>query len=195
MPPVGGLTELPGTLGCISYNGSSEAGANSCQAGRGLAHAESVTLSPDGRFAYVGSYSGSTPPSLTAFFRNPTTGVLTQLPGAGGCYTPDGSSQAGPNTCTKVLGLGNGDGRDLAITSDGRFAYMVNQHAENSTPSPAIVLFARDPATGVLTQLPGTAGCISSDGSSQAGADTCQTLATLSEPFSITISSDDGSCT
>ena len=61
MPPVGGLTELPGTLGCISYNGSSEAGASSCQVGRGLAHAESVTLSPDGRFAYVGGYSGSTP--------------------------------------------------------------------------------------------------------------------------------------
>jgi len=190
-PPIGGLTELSGTNACVSSTGSSEAGANSCQVGRGLAHAESVTVSPDGRFVYVGSYAGSTGPSLTAFSRNPTTGALTQLPGAAGCYTPDGSSQAGPNTCTQVLELGNGDGRDLAITSDGRFAYMVNQHQDGSTPVAGIVLFSRDPTTGVLTQLPGTAGCISPDGSSQAGANTCQTLATLATPFSVTISSDD----
>lgn len=189
-PPIGGITELPGTLACVSANGSSEAGANTCQVGRGIARPESVTVSPDGKFVYVGSYADSTEPSLTAFARNPSTGALTQLPGTGGCYTADGSSQAGPGTCTEVVGFGNGDGRDLAITSDGRFAYMVNDH-EGSTPSPSIVLFTRDPATGVLTQPPGTAGCISSDGSSQAGAGTCQTLSLLSQPYSVTLSSDD----
>lgn len=112
-------------------------------------------MSPDGKFAYVGSYgSPSSGSSLTAFSRDPATGALTQLPGIAGCYTADGSSGAGPGTCTAVRDLGNGDGRDLAITSDGRFAYFTGQ----STSS--VALFSRDPETGVLTQLPGSAGCI-----------------------------------
>jgi len=189
-PPIGGITELPGTLACASVNGSSEAGPGTCQTARGIAKAESVTISPDGKFAYVGSYADATAPGLTAFSRDPATGTLTQLPGAAGCYTPAGASQAVPG-CTSVVGLGNGDGLDLAITSDGRFAYMANENQSGGTPPGSIVLFSRDPATGVLTQLPGTAGCISSNGSSQAGANTCQALATLARPFSVTLSSDD----
>ncbi|MBV9605321.1 MAG: cadherin-like domain-containing protein, partial [Solirubrobacterales bacterium] len=189
--PIGGLTELPGTAACASADGSSEAGPNTCQVARGIGMPESVTISPDGRFVYVGSYASTNAPGLIAFSRNTSTGALTQLPGAAGCYTPDGASQATPG-CTKVVGLGNGDGLDLAITSDGRFAYSANENQSGGTPPGAIVLFARDPATGVLTQLPGTTGCISSNGSSQAGAGTCQTLATLAgAPFSATLSSDD----
>ncbi len=194
-PPIGGLAELPGQLACTSADGSSDAGAGTCQIGRGLAQAESVTVSPDGKFVYVGSYADAATgaaPSLTAFSRDPVTGALTQLSGTAGCYTADGSSVAGPHTCTQVPAMGNGDGRDLAITSDGRFAYLVNSHSISADPSPAsIVVFSRDPATGVLTRLPGTAGCVSADGSSQAGPNTCQTLATLAEPFSVTLSSDD----
>ncbi len=191
-PPIGGLTQLPGTLGCFSTAGSSQDGAGTCQVARGIEGAESVTVSPDGKFVYVGSYkaygAGASVPGLAVFSRDPATGQLTQLPGQAGCLTPDGSSQAGPGTCTPVVGMGPGDGHDFVITSDGRWAYMTN----SGYPSSAIVLFSRDPATGILTQLPGTAGCISANGSSQNGQNTCQTLSTLGDPFGISISPDNG---
>src|SRR5689334_796640 len=77
-PPVGGLTQLPGQLGCFPT-----AASGSCQLATGIADAESVVVSPDGRYVYVGSYatfSGTRrEPSLTAFSRDPATGELTQL--------------------------------------------------------------------------------------------------------------------
>jgi 6-phosphogluconolactonase (cycloisomerase 2 family) len=191
-PPVA-LTQLAGTAGCISGDGSSDAGLNTCAVGREIVGPESVTLSPDGKFVYVGSYegAGSTRAGLAVFSRNATTGKLTQVAGTGGCYTADGSENGVANACTKVRGIGNGDGNDFLITSDGRWAYMVNQQESNVVdPAPSVVIFQRDPATGVLTQPSGTAGCLSSDGSSQDGANTCQELGTLGSPNGISISSN-----
>lgn len=188
--PIGGLTQLSGTLGCFSTDGSSQEGAGTCQVGRGIEGAESVTLSPDGKFVYVGSYQapgrGTSVAGLAVFSRDPATGQLTQLPGQAGCLTPDGSSQAGPGTCTPVVGIGPGDGHDFVITSDGRWAYMAN----STFPGSTIVLFSRDPATGILTQLPGTAGCITASGTYANKPNTCQALSTLGEPFGISISPD-----
>jgi hypothetical protein len=189
-PPVGGLRPLPGASGCFA--GTATPG--SCQSANGILRPESGTVSPDGKFVYVGSYptSNNGTAGLAAFARNPQTGALTPLSDTSGCYTPDGSSLAGPGTCTRVEGIGNGDGRDFAITSDGRWAYMVNQGLEGTlVPPAAIVIFRRDPATGALTQLAAPNGCISHNGSSQDGAGVCQTLATLGSPNGITISSDD----
>lgn len=184
-PPVGGLTQLPGQLGCFATAASA-----SCRLATGINEAESVVVSPDGRFVYVGSYPDTTgtwrQPSLTVFSRDAATGALTQLPGTAGCLTPDGSSQAGPNTCTKVEGLGHGDGRDLVITSDGRWAYMVNM-----VMPAAIVIFQRDPTTGVLTQPAAPNGCISQGGAGQDGAGMCQSLGTINDPVGISISPDD----
>lgn len=184
-PPAGALTQLPGQLGCFSTAASA-----SCQLATGIADAESVVVSPDGRYVYVGSFrtmSGTRrEASVTAFSRDPATSELTQLPGTAGCYTPDGSSQAGPNTCTKVEGLGSGDGRDFAITSDGKWAYMVN-----STVPTAIVIFKRDPDTGVLSQPAAPGGCISHDGAGPDGPGMCLTLATINDPVGISISPDD----
>jgi DNA-binding beta-propeller fold protein YncE len=185
-PPVGALTQLPGQLGCFTTAASA-----SCQLATGIADAESVVLSPDGQFVYVGSFSTFTgtkrEASLTAFSRDRLTGELTQLTGTAGCYTADGSSQAGPNTCTKVEGLGAGDGRDFVITSDGKWAYLAN----NSSVPGAIVTFKRDPDTGVLSQPAAPDGCISHDGSSQDGPGMCQILTTVREPVGISISPDD----
>lgn len=189
-PPTGGLIQLPGAAGCFA--GTARPG--SCQVANGLFQPESATVSPDGKFVYVGSYPANNqgPGGLAAFARNPQTGALTPLPGTAGCYTSDGSSEAGPGTCTRVMGLGNGDGRDLAITSDGKWAYMVNQGTQSvAEPPGSIVIFRRDPTTGVLTQLPTPSGCISADGSSQDGPGSCQTLATLSQPDGVTFSSGD----
>jgi 6-phosphogluconolactonase (cycloisomerase 2 family) len=193
-PPVGGLTPLPGASGCFA--GTATPG--SCQAANGIFSPESATVSPDGKFVYVGSYPATVQGSnqgtagLAVLARNPQTGALTPISGPSGCYTSDGSSLAGPGTCTRVEGLGNGDGRDLAITSDGKWAYMVNQGQQSSVEPPgSVVIFRRDPATGALTQLASPNGCISKDGSSQDGAGMCQTLATISQPDGITLSSDD----
>ena len=180
-PEVGVLTAMSGASGCQMVIGASL----SCTPAAGLAGAEDVTVSPDGRNVYVTSYPlGGAPNGLAAFSRDPTTGALTQLPGLSGCMTPDGRSAAGPATCTAVAELGNGDGRDLVISPDGRFAYVAGADPD------AIVLFSRDPGSGALTQLPGTAGCITQDGSSTAGSNTCQTMAHLIGPFHATLSPD-----
>ena len=190
--PLGALTQLSGTAGCFTFDGSSEDGAGTCSQARGLAEGESATVSPDGANVYVGSYpngGASLGPGFAVFSRNQATGALTQLSGKAGCLTSDGSSTAGPGTCTKVRGLTTepGDGHDLAFTSDGRWAYM----AADRSPA-ALLILQRDPSTGALTQLPGTAGCVSADGSSQDGAGTCQTDATLLDASSgVTLSSDD----
>jgi 6-phosphogluconolactonase (cycloisomerase 2 family) len=183
--PVGSLTQLPGQLGCFTTVAS-----GSCQLATGIADAESVVVSPDGRYVYVGSSATFTgtrrEASLTAFSRDPATGELTQLPGTAGCYTRDGASQAGPNTCTKVEGLGAGDGRDFVITSDGKWAYM----ASSALPS-AIVIFKRDPGTGTLSQPAAPDDCISRDGAGQDGPGMCLSLSTVSDPIGISISPDD----
>ncbi len=186
-PPVGGLTALTGQAGCVTVIG----GSATCAQAKGIDGASSAVVSPDGHNVYLASYKIGRQEGLAIFSRDAATGALTQLPGPAGCLTADGSSATGPATCTAVRGFGVGDGRDLVITSDGRWAYLVNQHAQSSDPAAAIVLLRRDPSTGALSQLPGSAGCISTDGSSQDGPGTCQTLATLGRPFGISISPDD----
>jgi DNA-binding beta-propeller fold protein YncE len=186
-PPVGGLTPLAGQAGCVTAIGAS----TTCAQARGVDGASSAVVSPDGRNVYLASYTVGRQEGLAVFSRDPLTGAVTQLPGPSGCLTADGSSALGADTCDAVRGFGVGDGRDLVFTSDGQWAYLVNQHAQSSDPSSAIVLLRRDPVTGALSQLPGLAGCISSDGSSQDGPGTCQTLSTLGRPFGISISPDD----
>ena len=189
--PLGTLTQLSGTAGCFTFNGSSSAGAGTCSQARGLAAGESAAVSPDGANVYVGSYAnGSVGTGYAIFSRSQTTGALIQLAGTAGCLTTDGSSSAGVGTCTKARGLiqDSGDGHDIAFTSDGRWAYIV---AANLPAPGAVMIFQRDPSTGALTQLTGTAGCITSDGSSQDGAGTCQTDGTLLSVSGISISSDD----
>ena len=192
--PLGVLTQLSGTAGCFTSSGSSEDGAGTCSQARGLADGESAEVSPDGANVYVGSYRGfgtSLGAGFAVFSRDKSTGVLTQLAGTAGCLTSDGSSSGGPGTCTKARGLisAAGDGHDIAFTSDGRWAYIVAQNNGNKTG--AVMIFQRDPSSGALTQLAGTAGCITPDGSDQDGAGQCQTDATLDGPDGISISSDD----
>jgi DNA-binding beta-propeller fold protein YncE len=148
-------------------------------------------VSPDGKNVYVGSYKNTSEEGFAVFSRDPMTGALTQLPGPAGCLTADGASAAGPGTCTKVRGFGIGDGHDLVFTSDGLWAYGVNQQANPTDPAGSVLIFQRDPSTGALTQLPGSAGCVSAGGASQDGPATCQTAPQITRPFGIAISPDD----
>lgn len=187
--PLGALTQLPGTSGCFTPDGSSEDGAGTCSQARGLYESDSAIVSPDGANVYVGSY-GSTYGSFAVFSRNKSTGALTQLPGKAGCLTIDGSSNAGADTCTVARGLFDsmGDGHDLVFTPNGRWAYMA---ANGFLGEPSgILIFKRNPSTGALTQLAGTAGCITTTGADQNGAGHCQADAHLGQASGLTFSSD-----
>jgi DNA-binding beta-propeller fold protein YncE len=191
--PVGAVTQLPGTAGCFTHDGASEDGPGTCSQARGLAEAESATVSPDGKNVYVGSYPNGTSlaPGFAVFSRNDSTGALQQLAGTAGCLTPDGSSNLGAGTCTEARGVfaSMGDGHDLVFTSNGRWAYMA-ANGFGSDPS-GLLIFKRDPSTGALTQLAGTAGCITTNGADQDGAGHCKTDAHLLDASGLTFSSDE----
>jgi 6-phosphogluconolactonase (cycloisomerase 2 family) len=166
---TGLLTQLTGGSseeGCTSLTGI----VGSCVDGRAVNSPNGVDVSPDGANVYTAS-TGSD--ALAAFSRNATTGVLTQLAGASGCISIDGDSEDGAGTCT--------DGRaldfpaDVEVSPDGENVYAV------STSSQAIAILDRNPTTGALTQLAGTSGCVTGDGSSEDGAGTCG-VATFPDP-------------
>jgi DNA-binding beta-propeller fold protein YncE len=213
-PPLVFPLQLAGKSGCVSATG-----AGGCSTGRNLGGASSVAVSPDGKNVYVAAGESG----IAAFARNPTTGVLTQLPGAQGCISaagggctgarqatvlaqlliaPDGhavyarspngvvvltrdaggvlSQPAGANGCVIVGGAeGCATARGfaagaryhaLALSPDGSSLFMLGSApnpASNCSPicTASMVLgFTRDPATGMLTQRAGQAGCIAPGG-------------------------------
>jgi len=151
-PSTGILAPLPGTAGCVSETGNGGA----CTVGRALDGPKAVAVSPDGASVYVtAELSGA----VAVFARDPTTGALTQLPGTAGCVSETGSGGA----CADGTALVDVEG--ITVSPDGASVYVA------SASSDAVAAFARDPATGALTQLAGTAGCVSETGSGGACAD------------------------
>jgi DNA-binding beta-propeller fold protein YncE len=107
-------------------------------------------------------------------------GTLTQLPGKQGCLV-DASKPAG--SCGKARAL-KGPGpfmgsRAIAVSPDGKNIYVA------SSSSDAIAIFLRDKKTGVLSQAPGKAGCVSAK-----GLNGCAIAAGLDEPNSVAVSPD-----
>jgi DNA-binding beta-propeller fold protein YncE len=138
--PDGTLEQPPGAAGCI-------AGRNSegCQPGIGLNFLFAISLSPDGKNAYVAS-AGSA--AVTILNRNPD-GTLGQPLGTDACVS------MGDAACQPGIGLVQASG--VAASPDGRNVYVA------SAISDAVAIFNRND-DGTLEQLPGTAGCISSEG-------------------------------
>jgi fibronectin-binding autotransporter adhesin len=146
---AGQLTQLAGTAGCVSDTGSGGA----CVDGKALHSARAVAASPRGGSLYVASYN-----SMAVFRRDATTGRLTQLPGTSGCVSRGGSGGA----CAVARGFKGPT--SVAVSPDGENVYVT------SGISDAVVVFARNASTGALTQLSGTAGCVSpSDASCAVG--------------------------
>ena len=136
----GALAQAKKTDGCIAAQG-----AAGCAAAIGLDEPNSVAISPDGRNVYATSRAGN---SVTSYVRNPKTGALRQLPPPlAGCIS--GAPIPG---CVAGLGLLAPD--VLAVSPDGSNVY-VGSFFGNS-----VAAFARNPETGALTQLAGSAGCI-----------------------------------
>ena len=143
---LGELSQKPGTAGCVSENGT----GGLCQNGKALENATGVATSPDGRNVYVASVSSD---AVAVFDREPATGALTQKPGTAGCLSEDGTG----GLCQNGTAL---DGAAHVVVSvDGKSVYVT------SDPSDAVAILDRDTGTGALSQKPGTAGCVSADGS------------------------------
>jgi DNA-binding beta-propeller fold protein YncE len=152
-----------------------------CGDGRGMFAPSGIAISPDGRHVYVASVGSD---SVAVLSRDRATGALRQLQGARGCIRelpedwPPG--EADPTNC------GAGNGLELAVSvavsPDGKNVYVA------SFGQDAVSVFARDRATGALTQLPGAAGCVSDDGTSTRA--TCLDGRGLRGAFSVTISPD-----
>lgn len=143
-PSAGALFQKAGTLGCISNGGSGGA----CTSATGMTNLFESAVSPDGRQFYGADAGGN----LLVFDRDPASGVLTQKAGAAGCLNNTG-----------ILGCTNADALAIliavALSPDGRHLYAA------AAGDDAVSAFSRDPATGVLTQLAGTAKCTNETGS------------------------------
>jgi DNA-binding beta-propeller fold protein YncE len=162
---TGALSQLPGAAGCIS--GLSFPG---CAAGRALAGPDVVTVSPDGKNVYAGSFFGN---AIVVFDRDPSSGALTQPADTTGCIAE------GPTAgCATGLALGAPEG--MAISGDGKSVYAA------TAVSNALAVFSRDPSTGALAQATDGSGCIVASALSG-----CTTGAQLSGANAVAVSLED----
>jgi DNA-binding beta-propeller fold protein YncE len=160
-PATGALSQLLTPDGCIAKPPSG-ACATLRPADQGVL---ALTLSPDGASAYIASEG-----SLAAFARSAVNGGLQQLPGRAACLTPGGEHR-----CASARALVNPNA--LATSRDGRNVYVAAREG--------IVALARNPRSGRLHQLAGTAGCINAG-----GRDLCNNGTGLEQPQGITLSPD-----
>jgi DNA-binding beta-propeller fold protein YncE len=174
-PATGGLTQS-GSLATCPGPGFE---LDPCGEGRELSMPTSVAVSPDGRHVYAAAIGSD---AIAVLARDRSTGLLRQLDGAAGCLRelPDDwpAGLPDPAGCAPARALSYVS--SVTVTSDGRFVYAA------SFGSSAVAVFARTPATGVLTQLPGARGCVSEGGS---GGD-CAAGRGLQGAFSVDLSPD-----
>ena len=143
-PATGALAQLPANAGCVK-----EGGGSGCAPAHGLAGPTGVAISPDARSVYVTSFQGD---GVVTLARDPQTGALAQT----GCL-----NAAGSDGCAPAAGLRGAYG--VAVSPDGCSVYVA------ARKSRAVAIFVRDPATGALSQRPGTDACVSDAGGGCAG--------------------------
>jgi DNA-binding beta-propeller fold protein YncE len=161
--PDGTLTQKPGTAACIS-----DTGAGGCADGTALDGARSVTVTPDGRSAYVASFISD----AVAVFDRAADGTLTQKSGLAGCISETGTSGA----CVDGAALDYAN--SVTVSPDGQSAYVT------SYASDAVALFDRA-ADGMLTEKPRGGRCIS-----ETGGNGCADGTALDGAVSVTVSPD-----
>jgi DNA-binding beta-propeller fold protein YncE len=163
----GTLSQAKGSGGCVAAKA-----ADGCARAVGLVQPNSVAVSADGRNVYATSRASG---SVTSFRRNPKTGALRQLATErNGCI----SGLALPS-CALGRALVAPD--VIVVSGDGKNVYA------GSFFGNSVAAFGRDPSTGALTQLTGTAGCIA------AATEGCATGIALNSVEGLAISADGSS--
>lgn len=147
---TGVLSQLSSASGCIS---SSYAG---CTAGRVMAGIASLAVSPDNTFLYATAIGDS---AIDVLARDTSTGALSQPAGTAGCVSDTGSS----GNCVQGVQLTYAGG--VVVSPDGAQVYATAWAAGGT-----VLAFSRNPATGAISQLTGTAGCINLAGAPCAAA-------------------------
>lgn len=190
---TGALTAVTGAAGCVNLTGDDGSGAGSCTKGRAFHEPSSSVISPDGKFLYLTASEGITTAddgSVLSFSRDLATGQLTQLAGTNGCLNERADDDSGVGTCAP--GKGFHDANQIAISPNGTSIYTASQ-GDGNNPTPGTVgIFTRNTTTGVISQLPGTTGCISLDGSTGngGGAGECALARGLVEVTGVTVAPD-----
>ena len=156
-PTDGALSQLPAPDDCITGN---PFGCNTLIA-PGLGQDYQAVVSPDGTSVYAAAWLGM----LVEFSRDPSTGALSEI----GCLSDDGGG------CTEAPGSDNP--RAIALSPDGDYLYEVGSQNE-------LVMFSRDPSSGVLTWI----GCLTSPGSADSRC--AGTANGLEAPGGIAVSPD-----
>jgi 6-phosphogluconolactonase (cycloisomerase 2 family) len=113
-----------------------------------LFKATAFIVSPDGKNGYALSEGNN---AVTLFNRNTTTGEISGIGGAGGCWSSDVTTG-----CSVGRALGNAYFN--TITADGKYLFVA------SFTGDSITSFERDEITGEIAQRTGTLGCTSNGG-------------------------------
>jgi sugar lactone lactonase YvrE len=142
----GALKPLAGERACVS----SYLLPPECTEVNYLNGTEDLAISPDGKNIYANSFDEG---AVVELQRNESTGALTQLAGPNECVMTESTKEG----CS--LGRGIAGALGVAISPDGD-----NLYASGSGES-AEAAFARNTATGALTQLAAPRECVTSSSS------------------------------
>jgi hypothetical protein len=158
-PRTGALRKI----GCVA-----DGGAAGCGSARGMFRGVTeIVATRDGRSVYVGSNSAdpiAAKSGALAVFARSRSGRLTQLAGPAGCLNGTGG-----DGCTQVRALGP-TCCGIAASPDSRNLYVSSSTGGAQSATFALGIFSRSAATGALTQLPGSTGCVNKDGSAGCAA-------------------------
>lgn len=165
----GALSQLSEPFACIGeVEGEVAKCGKSVQSG--LSFAYEVQVSPNGRNAYSVAVQGD----LIEYSRNPANGSLSVI----GCFSSKPAAEPACETNAEMEVASIESPAALAISPDGKSAYVVTQGANN------LVEFNRDPETGLLTRI----DCITRESTSSE----CATTGAkgLNLPYGLTVSPD-----
>jgi len=145
-PATGIVTQKDGEKGCISSADPNPP----CRSANGIFGPTALEVSPDGKQLYVaGGFQASG--AVTALAIDGDTGELSQIsdgPGGTGCVRDTASAG-----CVDGRALGTPDG--LGLGPDGTTLYVATNVQKGG-----VTALKRDPASGRLSVINGTAGCV-----------------------------------
>jgi 6-phosphogluconolactonase (cycloisomerase 2 family) len=145
-PPLGAFTQLSGQGGCIGLTGN----AHGCAEAPGLSDTAQVEASADGRHLYAFASGQGTGTAIVALALDPVTGAPRATEPA---FCVSATQQP---VCARDAELWRLS--TFAIAPDGRHVYVAS---EPGADDPArVTTWARDPASGALTRVPGADGCV-----------------------------------